>query len=242
MGYLNKATITVDAILTNRGRQLLAEGGATDSRLIITKFAVADDEIDYGLYYNNHPNGSSYDGSIIENMPVLEATPDEQQIMRYKLVSLDSVDATTGFGTNNPFVVNGVVVIPQIGGLDESVSLTANSTSVTKTPSTTPSNATSPAESYTLLVADATFIDILRGTGNNASAPLNTLNTTTVGGVSVPRTVNSNGSITLQFAAGEVITFRAKPNSSTGVETGTTTATIFGNKTGATKSFTIKVS
>jgi len=56
MGYLNKATITVDAILTNRGRELLAQSGR--GALTITKFSIADDEIDYGLYNVAHPEGS----------------------------------------------------------------------------------------------------------------------------------------------------------------------------------------
>ena len=87
MGYLDKSTITVDAILTNRGRELLSQGTGTGN-FQITKFAVADDEVDYGLYNTAHPLGSNYYGAIIENMPVLEATPDETQVLRYKLLSL----------------------------------------------------------------------------------------------------------------------------------------------------------
>jgi len=86
MGYLNKSTITVDAVLTKKGRELLSKGR---SEFQITQFAVADDEVDYTLYTTSHPLGSAYYGSIIESMPVLEASPDETQSMRYKLVSLD---------------------------------------------------------------------------------------------------------------------------------------------------------
>jgi len=86
MGYLNNSTITVDAILTKKGRELLSKG---QSQFNITQFAVADDEVDYTLYTTAHPLGSSYYGSLIENMPVLEASTDETQCMRYKLVSLD---------------------------------------------------------------------------------------------------------------------------------------------------------
>lgn len=86
MGYLNKSTVTVDAVLTKKGRELLSRGR---SEFEITQFAVADDEVDYGLYTTAHPLGSAYYGSIIESMPVLEASPDETQAMRYKLVSLD---------------------------------------------------------------------------------------------------------------------------------------------------------
>ena len=86
MGYLNKSTITVDAVLTKKGRELLSKGR---SEFEITQFAVADDEVDYTLYTTSHPLGSAYYGSIIESMPVLEASPDETQAMSYKLVSLD---------------------------------------------------------------------------------------------------------------------------------------------------------
>ena len=86
MRYLNKSTITVDAVLTKKGRELLSKGR---SEFEITQFAVADDEVDYTLYTTSHPLGSNYYGSIIESMPVLEASPDETQAMRYKLVSLD---------------------------------------------------------------------------------------------------------------------------------------------------------
>lgn len=85
MGYLNNSVVTVDAILTRKGRELLARN---DGSFRITQFALADDEIDYTLYNPNHPSGSAYFGEAIENMPLLEAFPDENQIMKYKLVTL----------------------------------------------------------------------------------------------------------------------------------------------------------
>ena len=85
MGFLNNTTVTVDAILTKKGRELLAQG--TDS-FNITKFALADDEVDYNLWDVTHPNGSDYYGNVIENMPLLEASPDETQVMKFKLLSL----------------------------------------------------------------------------------------------------------------------------------------------------------
>ena len=85
MGYLNNAVITVDAILTTKGRELLARN---DSSFQITQFALGDDEIDYTLYNPNHPSGSAYYGEAIDNMPLLEAFPSELQIMKYKLTTL----------------------------------------------------------------------------------------------------------------------------------------------------------
>lgn len=85
MGYLNNSSITVDAILTKKGRELLAQGA---NAFQITQFALADDEIDYSLWNTDHPLGTAYYGATIENMPLTEAVPDETQVMKYKLVTL----------------------------------------------------------------------------------------------------------------------------------------------------------
>ena len=85
MGYLNNSKITVDAILTKKGREALARN---DGSFRITQFALADDEIDYTQYNPSHPSGSSFYGEALDNMPLLEAFPDESQIMKYKLVTL----------------------------------------------------------------------------------------------------------------------------------------------------------
>tara|TARA_Y100001973_G_scaffold103304_1_gene170276 strand:+ start:600 stop:1295 length:696 start_codon:yes stop_codon:yes gene_type:complete len=85
MGYLDNSSITVDAILTKRGRELLARN---DGSFKVTQFALGDDEIDYTLFNENHPNGSQYSGEAIENMPLLEAFPDENNIMIHKLITL----------------------------------------------------------------------------------------------------------------------------------------------------------
>ena len=84
MGYLNNTSITVDAILTKKGRELLSRG----LNFNITQFAVSDDEVDYALWNTAHPLGTNFFGSAIESMPVTEASPDETQNLRYKLVSL----------------------------------------------------------------------------------------------------------------------------------------------------------
>ena len=85
MGYLNNQVVTIDAILTKKGRELLARG---DGSFNITQFALADDEIDYTMYNPTHPSGAAYYGEAIENMPLMEAFPDETQIMKYKLATL----------------------------------------------------------------------------------------------------------------------------------------------------------
>ena len=84
MGFLNNTTVTVDAILTKKGRELLSR-----NQFEITQFCLADDEIDYTLYNENHPNGSAYYGEAIENLPLIEAIPNENNTMISKLVTLD---------------------------------------------------------------------------------------------------------------------------------------------------------
>lgn len=227
MGYLDKATITVDAILTNRGRELLAEGGRAG--LEIVKFAIADDEIDYGLYNVNHPEGSEYYGAIIENMPVLEATPDEQQIMRYKLVTLNSTDFSDAFIQDN-----GQIIIPSIQNF-ENVSLSTNNVKRSFTPGTNPvppAGGGLPAgEAYTLLIGNANLFKVYTGDGSDATAsPLNT-----------SAAINANGSITLNFGTPEQPSTQFTFVRIEG-KTGSTTATLFGQRTGATKSITITVS
>jgi len=118
MGYLNNSTITVDAILTKKGRELLARG---KDEFKITQFALADDEIDYDLWNPAHPLGSSYYGVIIENMPLVEASADESNIMRYKLVTLPKKTAR----------------IPVIEVAQSSVTLTSPGQRYTITPTTT---------------------------------------------------------------------------------------------------------
>jgi len=115
LGYLNNVVVTVDAILTKKGRELLARN---DGSFKITQFALADDEVDYTLYNPNHPSGSAFYGEAIENMPLLEAFPDETQVMKYKLVTLPrgtSKLPVINVGYNNITLKQGasLVVTPQ---------------------------------------------------------------------------------------------------------------------------------
>lgn len=85
MSYLSSTSVIVDAILTKKGRELLARN---DGSFSITQFSLADDEIDYTLYNPNHPSGSAFYGEAIEAMPILQAYPNDQEIMKYKLITL----------------------------------------------------------------------------------------------------------------------------------------------------------
>lgn len=101
MGYLNNASVTVDAILTTKGRQKLAAG--TANGLGIAYFALGDDEVDYDLWNPAHPLGSDYYGIVIENMPVLEASPIPEQNLKSKLITLPK--GTTQLASINPITI-----------------------------------------------------------------------------------------------------------------------------------------
>ena len=85
MGYLDNTSVIVDAILTKKGRELLSR---QDGSFNVTQFALADDEIDYTLYNELHPNGTAFYGEAIEALPLIEAIPNENNIMVSKLVTL----------------------------------------------------------------------------------------------------------------------------------------------------------
>ena len=167
MGYLNNQVVTVDAILTKKGRELLAQGG---SAFNITQFSLADDEVDYSLYNPNHPSGSAYYGEAIENMPVLEAFPNELQTMKYKLVTLPR--STAVMPTLRPGTGAGIEI--------------TTGESITITPQTqTFSGTSAEAEGYT-----ATFSNITYATFNGGGAGSNpALNTNQTLGTNVSKTV-----------------------------------------------------
>ena len=119
MGYLDNTSITVDAILTKVGRQLLARN---DGSFKITQFALGDDEIDYLLFNETHPNGTQYSAEAIENMPLIEAIPDGSNMMQSKLITLARGTSAIpyikipGFNqSQGPTVVKGasLTIVPQ---------------------------------------------------------------------------------------------------------------------------------
>jgi hypothetical protein len=164
MGILNPQFVTVDAILTKKGRELLARN---DGSFQITQFALADDEIDYTLYNPNHPSGSAYYGEAIENMPIIEAIPNESQIMRYKLVTLPrgtSKLPVINVGYNNIILKQGA-----------SLTITPQTLNYLGTVSTFESNG------YIATVADSRLLSSFQGTGidTTVTSGISDLNTTT---------------------------------------------------------------
>jgi hypothetical protein len=170
MGYLNNAVITVDAILTTKGRELLARN---DGSFRITQFALADDEIDYTLYNPDHPSGSAYYGEAITNMPLLEAFPDETQIMKYKLVTLP----------------RGTAKMP-ILDLGYSAIVIKQGASLAITPQTLNyfGGNTFETSGYTATISDVRLMGTFEGVGINTPSA-QALNSTTTLGTNVSKTV-----------------------------------------------------
>jgi len=86
MAFLdNSGDIILDAVLTDTGRYRLAKG---DGSFKIVKFALGDDEINYGSYDKNHASGSAYFDLNILQTPVLEAFTNNTSTMKSKLLSI----------------------------------------------------------------------------------------------------------------------------------------------------------
>ncbi len=171
MGYLNSSVVTIDAILTTKGRELLAKN---DGSFRITQFALADDEIDYTLYNPFHPSGSAFYGEAIANLPLLEAFPQETQIMKYKLATLPRGTAKL------PVLDLGYAAI----ALQQGASL-----SITPQTLNYLGNAHAYETSgYSATISDVRLMNTFNGVGVNTTAAL-TANTTTTLGTNVSTTV-----------------------------------------------------
>jgi len=106
MGFLDNSSVTVDAILTKRGREILAAGGD----LNITKFALSDEEIDYTLWDVTHPNGTDSYGAVIENMSLLEATPNRKDFRSFLIDASQAGQTLSIDNTHYSAVDTGTVI------------------------------------------------------------------------------------------------------------------------------------
>ena len=171
MGFLNNQIVTVDAILTTKGRELLAKN---DGSFRITQFALSDDEIDYTLYNPTNPSGSAYYGQAIENMPLLEAFSNATQDMKYLLTTLPRGTAKL------PIIDVGYTAITLNQGASLSITpQTLNYLGATQTYETS---------GYTATIADVRLMNTFTGTGINTAAA-QAANSTTTLGTTVSKTV-----------------------------------------------------
>lgn len=173
MGYLDNTTVTIDAILTKKGRELLAKGR---SQFNITKFALADDEVDYDLWNPSHPLGIDYFGTVIENMPITEAVPDETQSLKYKLITMDRGQISIPYLKISPNVgTDGGFTIDNLANVTQPIN-----------PTTWQATNTSPQltnlnTSYTFTLLDNTYVTITTpsvtgvGTGQSVTVESNSI-------------------------------------------------------------------
>jgi hypothetical protein len=134
MAFLdNSGDIILDAVLTDLGRKRLAEG---NGRFKIDKFALSDDEIDYGLYDKNNTSGSAYYDINILQTPILESFTNNMSSMKSRLISYTSNDllflpVIQGFNDGDSGVFstfNNHVVLVDSTTID---ALTTNATALT---------------------------------------------------------------------------------------------------------------
>ena len=147
-----------------------------DGSFQITQFSLADDEIDYTLYNPTHPNGSSFYGEAIDNMPLLEAFPDETQIMKYQLTTLP----------------RGTAKLPVLDLGYSSISLNQGA-SLAITPQTLSylGNAqTFETSGYSATISDVRLLGTFTGLGIQTTAAINAnTNATTTVGTNVSKTI-----------------------------------------------------
>jgi hypothetical protein len=207
MAILNNTVVTVDAVLTTKGRELLARN---DGSFQITQFSLADDEVDYTLYNPTHPSGSAFYGEAIENMPVIQAFPNDTQIMRYKLATLPR-------GTSRlPVVSLGYNTIT----LKQGASLTITPQTLNYLGATS----TFEANGYVATIADIRLLSSFQGTG---------ITTTTVGDQNLNTTT---GAVLSKSVIGTSFTLTGTTVNTlfgTSLTTLATTITVLGRDSGA---------
>tara|TARA_R110000803_G_scaffold1756_3_gene5726 strand:+ start:8037 stop:8777 length:741 start_codon:yes stop_codon:yes gene_type:complete len=223
MGYLDNTTVTVDAILTNKGRELLAAGG----RLNIVKFALSDDEVDYDLWNPAHTLGTNYYGKVIEDMPVLEALPDETQMMRYKLITLPK----------------DVIGIPVISVQPTAVTFTSLTQEITVSPNTLNLQGGNSTLGYTAILSDDTVATLEIASDGAVVKQSRNPNADLVNGATsflddeVTSVSTSGTTIT---RTGSKFVLKAKPQANL-TQTVKALLTIVGNETGGFKTIVVTV-
>lgn len=153
MGFLNTEEVTVEAVLTSKGREKLANGQS----LGITKFALSDDEVDYSLWESSHPAGSEFSGNVISNTPLFEAFTEETQSLRNKLITLP----------------RGTTRLPIVSVSTESVRLQGGGDQATITPTTR--NGSNDTLGYTAVIQDSSVATLGVAAGGQVSAQAGTI-------------------------------------------------------------------
>lgn len=215
MGYLTNTSVQIDAILTKKGREALAKN---DGSFRITQFALSDDEIDYTLYNPSHPSGSAFYGEAIEAMPVLQAFPDDQEIMKYKLLTLP----------------RGTAKLPVLDIGYTSITLKQGA-SLSITPQTLnylTAGSTYEQSGYVATIGDVRVLSTFTATGIN-TPEVTALNTSSTIGTNVSKTVVG---ATINLTATTINTLFGTSNTRL-----TTTLTLTGRDSGARLSIPVNI-
>jgi len=246
VGYLDNTTVTVDAILTNKGREILAAGG----RLNIVKFALSDDEIDYDLWNPAHTLGTNFYGKVIEDMPVLEALPDETQMLRYKLLTLPKDVIGIPVISVTPSAVTFTSLTQAIDITPSTLNLfTSLTQAIDITPSTLNLQGANSTAGYTAILSDDTVATLEVATDGGVQkqrsrgAQLSAANADLAGAATsfvddeVTGTSTTGKTIT---RTGSKFTIKAKPQANV-TKTVKALLTIVGNETGGFKTVVVTV-
>jgi hypothetical protein len=195
MGFINNTSYLLDAVLTKKGREYLAKSSGNFN---ITKFALADDEIDYTLWNTTHPMGTDYYGAVLESTPMIEPCVDPEVVMKYKLINLPIGSKAL------PYIEN----ITQIIGDNKLKSIINDDgwimTDAALNPSTVGADSVFTAENYSFLLLNNNVIDIRVGAINPTTAP--TFDDLTESGV----VYGEETGRTSKKVVGKIVTIRAR--------------------------------
>jgi len=208
MGFLDHSTnnIIVDAVLTDLGRKRLSQNNGSFS---IVKFALGDDEVDYGLIQKF---GLTIGREKIEkNTPIFEAQTSSSLALKHKLLSLSSQVQSTlpilSRGASGPVLIannsNGELI------------------TVAQTPGGTNSFISPELQETVVMVRASTrFVELLNS-NNNVLNPVYATERDKMGIYRIP---------TSSTASGRSVTFKIKPKVS--LNNNTTIYTNFGDSEG----------
>jgi hypothetical protein len=123
MGFLDHSTnnIILDAVLTDTGRKFLSRN---DGSFSITKFALGDDEVDYGVIKKY---GRTVGKEKVEkNTPIFEALTNGNQALKYKLISLSNPNLIRlpGLSLNGEGVSGNTITMGRSSNTTRSITLT----------------------------------------------------------------------------------------------------------------------
>ena len=211
MSYLNNQLVTIDAVLTKKGRELMARN---DGSFQITQFALADDEIDYTLYNPTHPSGSAFFGEAIEKMPLLQAFTDETQNLKYKLVTLPR-------GTSKLPVLN-------LGYTTVTLRQTAAINITPQTLNYLGAVSTFEPSGYLMTVGDSRFLSTFAGVGVDTTALADNITIPNASGASLSQSQIGTSFSLIATTINTLFGTSALPGA-----TITTTVTVIGRDSGA---------